>query len=427
MNSLKFQKFKEDHVTPDTKTRDRVANLKQCIRTTVDSRNRQEDSLDARNMKLLQSSESAADILLKFTAQGGQPKPIVRLPLSKPQPIVRLPLLQPPKSNHDGFDLNDGAYEVVTLLGHRPLEEQTSSADTASQDGSMSCCEDSASSFTTSSSGAVTIRTSACPHIASRPITSTFDFLADESPAAATIDLSSPTIVQSALGAIAATATATNSHKSILQRTTPNEMSHHQEEDAEADEVSAMKRMRKRGGRGKGRGNPKAGHAIDSEPSESSDTEAAFPNHPSLAVLLLQNAMLNWQNVCNILTDGISPQDREILHQITNLIGRLGMDTNANTSTCRSLSDNRAGDTATQYPSPTTRLEAMDGKDEGAKRTSLESSEDSFHIILENGTKGEKEQAGTAQEDEEERQSRLDRIATHLSMRRKEQPIGKDL
>ncbi|KAL8920293.1 MAG: hypothetical protein Q9208_006361 [Pyrenodesmia sp. 3 TL-2023] len=144
-----------------------------------------------------------------------------------------------------------------------------------------------------------------------------------------------------------------------------------QEPDTAANRTGKKKRRRHRAGKGKGKRKANPESEIEGEVLEPASLKASAPTvNPSSTALLLQNASENWVNVCRLLMGEVSPDDREILNQIEDLISR--------------LEQAMAG--ATHPPS----------KEE--------------HLM-------------TVQETEDERKARLERIGSRLLWRRKEQPV----
>lgn len=96
-----------------------------------------------------------------------------------------------------------------------------------------------------------------------------------------------------------------------------------QGQDTEVNRTGKKKRRRHKAGKKKREAN--AHSEIDGEALQSPSLKALAPTvSPSSAALLLQNARNNWVNVCHLLMSEVSPDDREVLKQITYFISRLG-------------------------------------------------------------------------------------------------------
>lgn len=162
-------------------------------------------------------------------------------------------------------------------------------------------------------------------------------------------------------------------------------------------------------------------HAYDQQVSTSSTPPSTMPETPiasvssQTAALLMEGAKANWKNICEALLVGVSPDDREILEQITMLVERLGTGSGPLSLAHR------------PYFAPHEMTAAVNVGTATVCTRSLVEEEASGLMTKEAATQQakEEEEASKGKEEEKELQARRERIATSLLMRRQEQPIMK--
>ncbi|KAI4139930.1 MAG: hypothetical protein L6R39_006039 [Caloplaca ligustica] len=162
--------------------------------------------------------------------------------------------------------------------------------------------------------------------------------------------------------------------------------------------------------------------------SESSQPQSlvapGFPSNRSTSAALLHAAQSNWENVCHLVMGEVSQHDREILNQIAGLVRRLGANHVYTPAITQSLPADQEGVMTCEVPSQSAGEVEWQVEDP-LILDSPEGSQESFHTALEDCVEdgADDHYLLEPQEDEAERQARLERIGSRLLMIRAEHPI----
>ncbi|KAL8717485.1 MAG: hypothetical protein Q9225_005278 [Loekoesia sp. 1 TL-2023] len=371
----------------------------------------------------------------------------VQRPQCRPRPIVRLPPPHPDVLGHQAQDRLVGSPGTGIERHHSTWQERFDGllAGTSSLNSSPPSRRSNESSFTRTSTSAGpldTLTPRARTEYPSNMNRIALSHTMHELLKTTSVDPTVPITTQSLKDTLGTATVVGPSDDLVPNGAISGRMIQDREQGVEATSSGRKKRRRNhRGGR-------KAKLRYEDPRDTSlppSDTGNISPEYPSHAALLLQSAQTNWENVCRILMGEVSPKDREILRQITDLVGCLGADSGLVAPTDRSSLTDQEGRTLSVSSSECAEEHRMN---EGYQAVpgSPEGSQDSFHTVPENRTgndadehhhpgqeavkasqPGDEDEAPVmAQEDKDEQLARLDRITTRLLMRRKEQPLEKE-
>ncbi|KAL8835791.1 MAG: hypothetical protein Q9205_007184 [Flavoplaca limonia] len=156
--------------------------------------------------------------------------------------------------------------------------------------------------------------------------------------------------------------------------------------------------------------------SISTPPSTAPEISYGFISSQT-AALLMEGAKANWKNICEALLVGVSPDDKDILQQITFLVDRLGTGSGPLSLAHRPY-----------FAAYEEKIDVNMGIATVSTRKWVEEEVNDLELreeaIHQPGTEEEASQ-GEKTEEEGELQARRERIAMSLLMRRQEQPIKK--
>ncbi|KAL9027768.1 MAG: hypothetical protein Q9196_003762 [Gyalolechia fulgens] len=254
----------------------------------------------------------------------------------------------------------------------------------------------------------------------------------DERPAGVSKDPTISTVTHPLDDGVPAASIADSSDCLISEEGTSHDNPCLQEQNAET-----RPRRLKRRRREKQSGGPEA-----KRPKPRPRLHLVFPPDGVTVAQRLRRQLNDWEDLCHLMLDGISPNDRDILKQISSLVSRLEGGSGPIGPRPNISSSDMGGIRSSELSRRCHGLDGMYDDDQpvpGSPQDSL----DSFHTVAEGGLGGgadESPYTGKAaemkglrggeggaptvpQEDEQDRQARLERITSSLVMRRKEQPI----